>query len=142
MDLLSSLFSSNLVSFLAQMVKGLPAMRETRVQSLGWEDTLEKAMAPHSSILAWRIPSTEEPGGLQSTGLQRVRQTERLHFLPGAWFSSWYVVSIDTGHIAQSPQSSSRWSPAFKTEPVLLPPSPQLRVCMLQLRPGASQINK
>ena len=48
-------------------------MRETRVQSLGWEDTLEKAMAPHSSILAWRIPSTEEPGGLQSTGLQRVR---------------------------------------------------------------------
>ena len=46
-------------------------------------------------------------------------------FLPGAWFSSWYVVSIDTGHIAQSPQSGPRWSPAFKIEPVLFPPSQQ-----------------
>ena len=42
----------------------------------------------------------------------------------GVWFSSWYVVSIDTGHIAQSPQSGPRWSPAFKMEPVLFPPSP------------------
>ena len=56
----------------AQVVR-LPAMRKTRVQSLGWEDPLEKEMAPHSSILAWKIPWTEEPGGLQSTGLQRVR---------------------------------------------------------------------
>jgi len=48
-------------------------MRETWVQSLGWEDSLEKEMATHSSILAWRIPGTEEPGGLQSTGPQRVR---------------------------------------------------------------------
>ena len=47
-------------------------MRETRVQSLGWEDPLEKEMATHSSILAWRIPWSEEPGGLQSTGSQRV----------------------------------------------------------------------
>ena len=47
-------------------------MQETGVQSLGWEDPLEKEMATHSSILAWRIPWTEEPGGLQSTGLQRV----------------------------------------------------------------------
>ena len=54
------------------MVKRLPAMRETRVQSLGWEDPLEKEMAAHSSILAWKIPWTEEPGRLQSTGLQRV----------------------------------------------------------------------
>ena len=54
------------------MVKHLPAMRETRVQSLGWEDPLEKEMAAHSSILAWKIPWTEEPGRLQSTGLQRV----------------------------------------------------------------------
>ena len=46
------------------MVKHLPAMQETWVQSLGWEDTLEKGMATHSSILAWRIPQTEEPGGL------------------------------------------------------------------------------
>ena len=53
-------------------VKCLPAMWETRVLSLGWEDPLEKEMATHSSILAWRIPWTEEPGGLQSMGLQRV----------------------------------------------------------------------
>ena len=53
-------------------IKRLPAMQETRVRSLGWEDPLEKEMATHSSILAWRIPWTEEPGRLQSTGLQRV----------------------------------------------------------------------
>ena len=58
---------------MAQMVKNLPAMQETRVRSLGWEDPLEKVMAIHSSILAWRIPRTEEPGGLQSMGSQRVR---------------------------------------------------------------------
>jgi len=52
------------VSLVAQMVKNLPAMEETQVQSLGWEDPLEKGMAIHSSILAWRIPWTEEPGGL------------------------------------------------------------------------------
>ena len=55
------------------MVKNLPAMWETWVQSLGQEDPLEKAMATHSSILAWRIPWTEEPGGLQFMGSQRVR---------------------------------------------------------------------
>ena len=54
----------------AQMVKNLPAMQETQVQSLSLEDALEKGMATHSSILAWRIPQTEEPGGLQSMGLQ------------------------------------------------------------------------
>ena len=58
---------------MAQTVKNLPAMQETQVRSLGWEDPLEKAMATHSSILAWRIPLTDEPGGLQSIGLQRVR---------------------------------------------------------------------
>ena len=57
---------------MAQRIKRLPAMQETRVRSLGWEDPLEKEMATHSSILASRIPRTEEPGGLQSTGLQRV----------------------------------------------------------------------
>ena len=57
---------------MAQMVKNLPAMQETQVQALGWEDSLEKGMATHSSILAWRIPWTEEPGGLKSMGLQRV----------------------------------------------------------------------
>ena len=55
------------------MVKSLPAMRETRVQSLGRKDPLEKGMATHSSTLAWRIPWTVEPGGLQSMGSQRVR---------------------------------------------------------------------
>ena len=54
------------------MVKNLPAMQETRVRSLGWEDPLEKGIATHSSILAWRIPWREEPGGLQSVGFQRV----------------------------------------------------------------------
>ena len=55
-------------SLVAQMVENLPAMRETWVQSQGWEDPLEEGMATHSSILAWRIPWTEEPGELQSTG--------------------------------------------------------------------------
>ena len=57
---------------MAQTVKNPPAMQETRVQSLGWEDLLEEGMAIHSNILAWRIPYSEEPGGLQSMGLQRV----------------------------------------------------------------------
>ena len=56
------------------MVKNLPAMQETRVQFLGWEDPLEKGIATHSSILAWIIPRTEEPGRLQSIESQRVRQ--------------------------------------------------------------------
>ena len=55
------------------MVKNPPAMQETQVRSLGWEDPLEERMATHSSILAWRIPWTEEPGGLQFLGWQRVR---------------------------------------------------------------------
>ena len=59
-------------SLVAQTVKNLPAMQETQFRSLGWEDPLEEGMATHSSILAWRIPWTEEPGGLQSMGYQRV----------------------------------------------------------------------
>ena len=59
-------------SQVALTVKNLPAMQETQVRSLGWEDPLEKGMATHSSILAWEIPWTEEPGRLQSVGLQRV----------------------------------------------------------------------
>ena len=57
----------------AQMVKKLPAMQETQVQPMGWEDPLEKKMTNHFSTLAWRIPWIEEPGGLQSIGSQRVR---------------------------------------------------------------------
>ena len=60
-------------SLVAQMVKCLSAMREIQVQSLGWEDPLEKEMATHSNTLAWTIPWTDEPGRLQSMGLQRVR---------------------------------------------------------------------
>ena len=61
----------------AQRLKRLPAMWKTRVRSLGWEDPLEKEMATHSGILAWRIPWMEEPGGLQSTGSQRVRHVQQ-----------------------------------------------------------------
>ena len=63
-----------MASLVAQLVKGLPEMWETWVRSLGWEDPLEKEMETHSSILAWRIPWTEEPGGLQFMGSKRVRQ--------------------------------------------------------------------
>ena len=61
---------------MAQMVKNLPAMWDTWVLSLGWEDPLEKSMATHSSVLAWKIPCTEEPGVPQSMGSQRVNTTE------------------------------------------------------------------
>ena len=64
-----------MASLVVQVVKSPPAMQETRVQSLGREDPLKKEMATYSSILAWRIPWTEEPGGLQSTGSQRVTNT-------------------------------------------------------------------
>ena len=60
------------MSFVAQSVKNLPAVQETQISSLGWEDPLEKEMAIHSSILAWKISWIEEPGGLQSIGSQRV----------------------------------------------------------------------
>ena len=67
-DFMCCLLPSGKAFLVAQMVKNLPAMGDTWVQSLGWEDPLEKGMAMYSSILAWRIPWTEEPGGLQSTG--------------------------------------------------------------------------
>ena len=76
---LNALFHLNLDNFrrfgaslVAQLVKNLPAVQETRVRFLGWEDPLEKEMATHSSILAWKISWTEGPGGLQSMGSQRV----------------------------------------------------------------------
>ena len=83
-----------------QMVMTLPAMQETQVWSLGWEDTLEKGMATHSSTLAWRIPRSENPGGLQSMGLQGVGHDwvtftfkSSLHILdtsplPDMWFAN------------------------------------------------------
>ena len=70
---ISRRYRASWASLVAQTVKNLPAMQETSVPSLGWEDPLEKGMATHSSILAWEIPWTEEPGGLESMGSQRVR---------------------------------------------------------------------
>ena len=67
-----SRITDNLASLVAQTVKRLLTMQETQVQSLGWEDLLEKEMATHSSTLAWKIPWTEESGRLQSMGSQRV----------------------------------------------------------------------
>ena len=61
-------------SLVAQMIKNLPAMQETQVRSLSWEETLEEETATHFSILAWKIPRTEKPGGLQFMGSQRVGQ--------------------------------------------------------------------
>ena len=65
-----NVFSGYKAALLAQMVKNLPAVQETWVRSLGWEDVLEEGMATHCSILAWRIPWTEEPGGRWSVGSQ------------------------------------------------------------------------
>ena len=64
-------------SLIAQLVKNLPAMQQTQVRFLGQEDPLEKEMATHSSILVWKIPQAEEPGGLQSMGLQESDTTEQ-----------------------------------------------------------------
>ena len=74
------LFTKHLLctSLVAQMVKNLPAMQETRIQYLGWEDPLEKELTAHSSILAWRIPWTEEPDRLQFMELKESDLTERL----------------------------------------------------------------
>ena len=86
---------------MAQRVKRLPAMQETRVQSLGPEDPLEKEIATDSGTPAWKIPWTEESGRLQSMGSQRVDTTEQLHFslFPG-------------GPVAKTPCSQSR-GPGF-----------------------------
>ena len=70
---------------MSQTVKNLPAMRETWVQSLGWEDPLEEGMATHSSILTWRIPWTEEPGALQFMGCKELDTTEQLSTHTDAW---------------------------------------------------------
>ena len=78
-------------SLVAQAVKNLPAMQEAGVQSLGWEDPLEKEMATHSSILGWRISWIEEPGGLQSMGSQRVGHNQATK--PSDQFSSVQVFS-------------------------------------------------
>ena len=96
---LVSLHSCKRASLVAQMVKLLPTMWETWVQSLGREDPLEKEMATHSSIHAWKIPRTKEPGGLQSMawGRKESDTTEQLHFHLPTWvtiFFSWSIIDI------------------------------------------------
>ena len=90
-------------TLVAQMVKRLPTMQETQVQSLGQEDLLEKEMATHSSILAWKIPWTEEPGRLQSMGSQRVRHdwATSLHLI--LLFRFFFFLS----HIIQFPRKTN-----------------------------------
>ena len=73
------------------MVKNLPAMRETWFQPLGWEDLQEKGTATHSTILVWRIPWTEEPGMLQSMGLQSQTQLNNFHS-----YSHWFILKDTT----------------------------------------------
>ena len=88
--------SPSTASLVAQMVKNLPEMGGTRVWSIGWEDPLEKGMATHSSLLAWRIPWTEEPGGLQSMGLQRVRHDLAINTLLGY---NWHRVKLSSARV-------------------------------------------
>ena len=83
-------------SLIAQQVKNLPARQETWVQFLGREDPMEKEMATHSSTLAWKIPWTEEPSGLQSRGSQESDTTEQLHFHVTSaklWYHIYYLQS-------------------------------------------------
>ena len=70
---MNTVFPTGYLSLVAQSIKSLPTVQETQVPSLGWDDPLEKEMETHSSIFAWKISWTEEPGGLQSMGSQRVR---------------------------------------------------------------------
>ena len=76
MDLYNFYFLGLAYSLVGQLVKNPPAMQETWIRSLGWQDPLEESMATHSSVLAWRIPGTEEPGGLQSMGRKESDTTE------------------------------------------------------------------
>ena len=93
------------ISWLAQTVKHLPAVRKTWVQSLGWEDPLEKEMATHSSTLAWKVPWTEEPGGLQPMGSQRVGHH---------WMSS---LSLFMAHMVKNlPAVQETWIPSLGRE--------------------------
>ena len=93
-----------LASLVAQMIKRLPAVRETWVQALGQEDRLEKEMAPHSSILAWKTARMEEPGGLQSMGLQSRTRPSNFTFtiLVGNWDGT---KELRTGHS----EMTERW---------------------------------
>ena len=90
-----------LASLVVQRLKLLPAMWETWVPSLGWEDPLEKDMATHSSILAWRIPWREELGGLQSTGCKESDATEQLHFTLVVYLNIYFRCSVYLARILE-----------------------------------------
>ena len=103
------IISTMKASLVAQRLKCLPAMWETWVQSLGQEDPLEKEMATHSSILAWRIPWKEEPGGLQSTGLQRVGHDWATSLsLSWSFFKKCGIVPLDFYYTLKGKWSKSR----------------------------------
>ena len=96
---------------MAQVVKNQPTVQKTRVWSLGWEDPLEKEMATHSSILAWRIPWIEKPGRLQSKGFQRVRHNWATNTFPSfqmPHLSLIAVKSVLTGWTPEHPKNSSQ----------------------------------
>ena len=114
-----------LFHLVAQTVKHLPTMWEIQVQSLVRKDHLEKEMATHSSTLAWKIPWTEEPGGLQTMGLQESNTTERLHFhfsLSTMWGYNEKVIhepgrnSLCRRHRIRMPWSSTFQSPELRNE--------------------------
>ena len=107
-DLTLALLGASLV---AQTVKNPPAMLETWVRSLGWEDSLEEEMATHSRILAWRIPWTEEPGRLQSMGLQRVGSNFHFHF----FFQRQNCTSFGAGRVGRVGGRTGRKKPNSKT---------------------------
>ena len=97
-----------------QILNNPPAMLETWVQSLGWEDLLEEGMATHSSLLAWRIPWTEEPGGLQSIGLQksRTRLSDKYSQRRDAGGSSYQATSRGS-RVISAVEGRSSWSPGW-----------------------------
>ena len=118
-------------SLMIQMVENLPAVQETWVWSLGWEDLLEMGMATLSSILVWRIPRTEEPGGLQFMGLQSRTRLSNFHihtlwmFLLWVWTNNWHACTIAVSlrivsrppgpsllylFVSPPPASGSHWS--------------------------------
>ena len=107
----STLIKPAQASLVAQMVKNLPGMWETWVWSLGREDLLEKGMVTHSNILAWRIPWTEEPGGLQSTGSQRINERYSPSFQSSNKCMSQYMnvweVSIQKNDFPTTPSTST-----------------------------------
>ena len=94
---------------MAQTVKNLPAMQELWVQSLSWDDPLEKGMATHSNILAWRFPWTEEPGRLQSVGRKELDTTERLTplFLLFFFFLSFFSMKKKQKDLRKSQQETT-----------------------------------